>query len=358
MRTSDQALGRAPTLPTSHPNDLLPAYKVSTRDMPQSLQFEAWRDLAGAIADVELLGDRDVRFVAEQTAWDLGGVVLTHTAVPALRFRRTLRQVRSDGFDHWVLSALRSGSSRTLTAGHLVTAAAGQLNIRSLGRASEGDTAGMQAVHLFVPRDLCRDAAVVLDDPANAAVQSGLGRLLADHLFSFERRLPELTAGELPGLVQSIRAMLLVCIAPSAERMWDAHETIEATMLERARQLVQARLYSPTLGTAELCRELGVSRSGLYRMFEPLGGVVHYIRTRRLMDAHAALANASDQRPIVEIAAERGFLEAAEFSRAFKREFGYRPTDARGHSNVLPMHPPARDRDREDNLASLLRRLQ
>jgi AraC-like DNA-binding protein len=92
-------------------------------------------------------------------------------------------------------------------------------------------------------------------------------------------------------------------------------------------------------------------------MFEPLGGVVHYIRRRRLLDAHTALANPEDTRPIVDIAAERGFVDAAEFSRAFRREFGYRPSDARNHSNVWPLRRP-RHGVAATNLPELLRRLQ
>ena len=103
----------------------------------------------------------------------------------------------------------------------------------------------------------------------------------------------------------------------------------------------------------ELCRDLAVSRSRLYRLFEPLGGVVHYIRHRRLLDAHAALADVEDRRPIVAIAAERGFIDPAEFSRAFKREFGYRPSDARASIQSLPF----RRRSTGGTLAELLHNL-
>ena len=115
-----------------------------------------------------------------------------------------------------------------------------------------------------------------------------------------------------------------------------AVQPAQASMLEKARRMVHQRLGWPTLGVDELCRDLAVSRSRLYRLFEPLGGVVHYIRQRRLLDAHTALADVDDRRPIVAIAAERGFIDPAEFSRAFKREFGYRPSDARASLQALP----------------------
>jgi AraC-like DNA-binding protein len=105
--------------------------------------------------------------------------------------------------------------------------------------------------------------------------------------------------------------------------------------------MVQNNLLSPSLGVDEICRELGISRSRLYRLFEDLGGVVHYIRSRRLLDAHRVLSGGMDRRPIVNIAAERDFLDPADFSRAFKREFGYSPKEARLRTRPPTQHQSA-----------------
>jgi AraC-like DNA-binding protein len=101
-------------------------------------------------------------------------------------------------------------------------------------------------------------------------------------------------------------------------------------------------LFDSTLGAETLRRELGVSRSRLYRLFEPFGGVMHYIQHRRLLDAHLALADPNDQRRIIEIAEQRCFNDGTEFSRAFRREFGCSPTDVRsGQRAGLPYKPAA-----------------
>ena len=114
------------------------------------------------------------------------------------------------------------------------------------------------------------------------------------------------------------------------------HDPIATVLIERARRFAQANLFDRDLGSPMMQRELGLSRARLYRLFEPFGGVSHYIQHRRLLDAHAALADANDQRRIVDIAEERGFNDGAEFSRAFKRAFGYSPSEVRAGARGAP----------------------
>jgi AraC-like DNA-binding protein len=78
-----------------------------------------------------------------------------------------------------------------------------------------------------------------------------------------------------------------------------------------------------------ICRALGVSRTRLYQLFEANGGVLNYVRKRRLLLAYADLSNSADHRPISEIAEVAGFEVAANFTRAFIHEFGLGPREIR-----------------------------
>jgi len=72
-----------------------------------------------------------------------------------------------------------------------------------------------------------------------------------------------------------------------------------------------------------------MSRSNLYRLFEDGGGVARYIRRERLLEARAVLSNPATARPVAAVAEDLCFADASSFSRAFKREFGYTPSEAR-----------------------------
>lgn len=74
---------------------------------------------------------------------------------------------------------------------------------------------------------------------------------------------------------------------------------------------------------------LGISRSALYRLFEPHGGVSAFIQGRRLDRIHALLAAPKEHRKLSEIAYQHGFASDAHFSTAFRQRFGYSPREAR-----------------------------
>jgi AraC-like DNA-binding protein len=89
-----------------------------------------------------------------------------------------------------------------------------------------------------------------------------------------------------------------------------------------------------------LCRHFGLSRSQLYRLFEPLGGVVHYVQQRRLLQAFHTLVNPASRRlRVSEVAARVGFASNAHFSRAFRLAFGVSPSDARAMALATSASP-------------------
>lgn len=89
---------------------------------------------------------------------------------------------------------------------------------------------------------------------------------------------------------------------------------------------------APDFGPERLARLLAMSRSKLYRLFESTGGVAHFINRERLREAHRRLCSHRDAPSIHIIGNEVGFVDHSTFSRAFRREFGHSPSEARERS--------------------------
>ncbi len=302
----------------------------------------------------------DGGFTAEIKAWDLGRIALTRSNIPAGAFHRDALHIRNSSLDHWCFTAVKTGAIYTFGSDWARVVDPGSLFVKSLHMPVEGTMVATTCLSIFVPRDFCRERVAAIDAADETVLASGLGRLLASYLVNLDRQLRWLGSDEIPSVLAATRAMIDACIAPTPDRIAAALTPINATLLERAREIVQANLMSPALGVDLICRELGTSRSRLYRLFEELGGVVHYIRSRRLLDAHRVLSAGTDNRPIVEIAAERDFHDPGDFSRAFKREFGYSPREARLQQNRSPaQHAPIAPAgpEHEGSFAELLRRL-
>ena len=165
---------------------------------------------------------------------------------------------------------------------------------------------------------------------ANSILATPRARMLADYLLSLEREVAASTSGDVTADAQATTAMIATCLSPSPDRIKEEAET-PGLWLNRTRagRYIEKHLGNPALTPARICREVGVSRSVLYRVFEAAGGVMQYIRRARLHAAHKLLTDDKDTRRVGEIAVAVGFTDASDFSRAFSREFGYSPSDAR-----------------------------
>ncbi|WP_438751615.1 helix-turn-helix transcriptional regulator [Pararhizobium sp. O133] len=339
----------------------LPSFELSTETLERSDRFAAWHNSFAPILELNEVDGTPVEFHGRQKLWDLGNLVFAEIGTDAMGFTSLPGHARREPHDHWAITLLQSGKSRTDFQRGTFAGGPGEVQIHPLGCPFAGEISKSQLLTLFVPHDFCHETAVALGAAEFSKLGTGMGRLFSDYLVGVANRLPMLTEADLPGLVAATRAMILACVSPSPDNIDSAEEPITRTLLERARKIVKAKLLDPKLGVESVRRELGVSRTRLYNLFEPFGGVRHYIQHRRLLDAHSALADSDDQRLILRIAEAHGFSDGAEFSRAFKREFGYSPSQARkGGQNVIPL-PRDRSLDdcaAEERLGALLRRLQ
>ena len=337
----------------------LPSFEFSTAGLPRPDQFRAWHNSFAPMLELTETDPKTANFTGRQRLWDLGSLVLAQISTDSLAFSSLPGHIRRDPVDHWTMTILLSGQVRTDAARRAFTAGPGEVQIHSLGRPFTGVVDKSEMLMLFVPRDFSLETAAMLGSAEFSTLGTGMGRLFSDYLIDVANRLPMLNQADLPGLAAATRAMILACVSPSADHREAAKGPIATALLEKARQLVNSRLLDPKLGSEVVRRELGISRTRLYNLFEPFGGVMHYIQHRRLLNAYAALTDPNDRRLIFQIAEERGFSDGAEFGRAFKRTFGYSPSDVRNRGGGgIPVRPDLEDCPSEERLGVLLRRLQ
>ena len=201
--------------------------------------------------------------------------------------------------------------------------------VLSLGDFSANQRDLDSRLQLNIARDKFGAIAPALDAARGRAVSTPLGGMLAEYIRLLERQLPSLTDEDAHNLPQAVAAMVAACVAPSADRMTTAHGLMSTTLKDKARRCILRNLRSHNLGPNMLCRELGMSRSSVYRLLEAEGGVARYIQRHRLAESFAQLSDPSNTKPIFAIAGELGMLDLSSFSRAFRQQFGISPTDVR-----------------------------
>ncbi|WP_182552078.1 helix-turn-helix domain-containing protein [Phyllobacterium myrsinacearum] len=305
--------------------------QFSTRDLSPRDQFAAWQAYLAPLIDIALPDafSSDAGFPADHTAWNLGNMLVVQQSSPSHSYTRSPLKLRSNLIDHWHLVLLRSGQTWTEVDGHVFEGMPGRLELRSLGHPFRGRTTDTRSTSFYLPRELFSETAVAKEIKNGTILSGNYTNLLIEYIDSIDAKLSSLTAADLPQVVQTTRDMIVTCLSSMAQYADVAEPQGTLALMERVRRFVQRNLSSPNLTPDTLCRELGISRTRLYQLLEPSGGVLHYIQKRRLLSAHVALSNTGNRQHIVEIAAVVGYTSAAHFSRAFSKEFGYSPRAAR-----------------------------
>jgi len=101
----------------------------------------------------------------------------------------------------------------------------------------------------------------------------------------------------------------------------------EDQFFKKLNEIVQQNLGDEFFNIQVLCEEMAMSKSQLYRKFSALTNqsAAKYIRTSRMKKAKELLQTTSMN--VTEVGYEVGMKSGSVFSRLFKEEFGYNPSD-------------------------------
>ncbi|MCP8938237.1 helix-turn-helix transcriptional regulator [Alsobacter sp. SYSU M60028] len=334
---------------TASPSELIVrSILFSTDDFARADRLDAWNAAFGTLNEITLPEHPGVEPRVRCENWMLGaGMVLSETRVGWANFQRDVHRRRRDHIDHWVLRVIRRGKGRLRHPGFEVTTGPGDLVLFSASDTWSADWRDVEWVSLCFPRDFDLRLTSGLDSLPRGLQQGTGAALLADLMLLLPARAAAAPPEELPCLAAIVQSAISSCLLAGR----DTHVQISAASAtafakERVRRAILRDIASSRLTPARLAFAAGLSRSALYRLFEPEGGVARYVRNIRLSLAHAALQDpASSHKTIAMIAEEHGFPDPPEFSRAFRAQFRITPSEVRKTGQVsVPRtehpHPP------------------
>ncbi len=337
---------------------------VSTSGLPARHQFEAWRDICVPYLDMGRPRDFDASgFEARGTALPFGSFMHYHAILQPYDYSRSQARIRRDSLDHWIIAICRRGTQRQRSGDVEITFRPGIPYVLTMAHAFETRREGavIEWDSLFVARDAVPELEPMLSAALYAPLDGPMGRLLASFLGTLQEVSQDLKASDLPHLDAVAKSMLAAALDGGRDRAEAQRPQMEHLQLARIKRLIRSNLASATLGPARLCALGGVSRSALYRLFEPLGGVARYIQRERLLAAYRALTDPADRRGIAQMAEAVGFFEPSSFSRAFRAEFGVAPRELRAAAlagdPAPPVSPFLAAGQGAPNVSQILRRL-
>ena len=317
----------------SDPHQPLARTNFSTRSVPPEERHDFYRREVLVALDAR---DPEPGFSANITSLRLGPHAFYVTETGGHTMFRTPEMIAADGHDSYIVQFNIAGSHTGDFDGVPFAAGPGEVGICDLSRPMLLHSTSVKVLSTFLPR---AEVEAVAPDIAlhGMVLDANRAGLLIEHLTAVTRWFPQLLPETLPGITQATIALLGACLAMEAGRA--DFGVRESPLLTRARAYVEHNLLEPSLNPARISEALGVSRSTLYRLFEPLGGVTAYIWERRLHLARAALLDPKRARRISEIAFQCGFSSEAHFSRSFRKAFNLRPSDLRSLQPSLGEEP-------------------
>ncbi|MCU0944319.1 MAG: helix-turn-helix domain-containing protein [Rubritepida sp.] len=301
-------------------------HRFSTEALPAHAQFEAWRQHNCAWTDVAAPEDPRQGFLGTHATWHFGPFALVRSAAEGAAGRRDARRARRDQLDHLAIQVWHGGEASGRSADSEYRIREGDPHLFSLAVPGDWRRSRSEWSTLFIARDALPGVARHFDAARGRALGSPLGRLLGAHIGALSREAPAMSAMEAARAAEATIALVRAAVSGLAEELAAERQPVAAALRAQVLALIRTHLASSRLDPARLCRLTGMSRTALYRLFEPGGGVAHTILNERLRAAGKALADPLDRRAIGQIAEACGMPDPSVFSRAFRREFGVSPS--------------------------------
>jgi AraC-like DNA-binding protein len=300
-------------------------------------------------------------FNAHLESYLLDDILLSRLITGAQKIQRTSARIARDSIDHYAVNFFLGGSVE-LQKPVALRYGAGNLICFDNAETLACESPGFDVITATIPR---RRLAPLLTRPdaVHASMidpQSGIGVLLASFVQTLFVAAPGLTRAEASTAASSLLDLLAVALNGPTLRSGDLPAMVEGAELLRVQMFIKEHLALPDLGPEKIAAATGHSRSRLYRIFAPTGGIAEYIREQRLRRCLAELLSVQHlHRQISEIAYSWGFTNPTHFTTAFKQRFGRTPSEAReavasiGTRAQAKLDPRVGDRIYEEWLAGI-----
>lgn len=262
--------------------------------------------------------------------YPIADLVAQRSLISTQRLQRDRRRV-DVGPDHYMVQLYRSGRFQGHVAGKPVSASAGTVTFIGRRHLLDGVLDRADVIGIAVP---CTRLHGLPLEKHGLLFDAARSRILAAHISEIYRHLPTTRADEAPGLADAFVAFLHRLLdASQAADVLEGQE-LDGGLMALARTIVQANLSRPDFSPEFLAQQMHVSRATLYRLFEPEGGVMHFVQGERLKAVRDALADPLETRTISRLAEVFAFRSIAHFSRSFRSRYGIPPQAWRSERRV------------------------
>lgn len=300
-----------------------------------ALLAQSWCRHLAPVFEAELASDADLAAPIALTTYHFGEALIGSVTAPAQRLERSARTIARQGVDHILIQFYTAGQGRVGAARRETEVKASQLVVFDLAQPIVSEAGPVSATNVMLPRKLLGDQITTIENLHGQALDyrsAPVRNLSYTYLSGLVASATSAESHQLRYLSSAAADLCAACFQPDAN---------QAPALDRLNkvaicQFIEQELASESLGIDALIIRFGLSRATLYRLFEEEDGVASHIRERRLLRAMKLLGAEGGRPRISSVAYATGFSDEKTFSRAFRRRFGFLPSEALAEWPVAP----------------------
>ena len=308
----------------------LPYFHQTTSGLPPGEAFERWRSLCAPMYDVGPATPSAPLPFGNNITYQIGDLVTQRSQLSTQRVERDRRRVDA-GPDHYMVQLYRAGRFQGHVGGRSLSATRGTVTFVGRRQLLDGTPDRADIIGIAVP---CTRLHGLPFEKHGLLFDAVRNRLLAARLRDIYRRLPTTRADAAPALADELVTFLRRLLDPS-----QASDVLEGCELDGglralAGAIVQENLSRRDLSPEFIAGQMQLSRASLYRLFEPEGGVMHFVQGERLKAVRDALADPMEMRTLSRLAEVFAFSSLSQLSRSFRHRYGVPPQAWRGERKV------------------------
>jgi AraC-like DNA-binding protein len=315
--------------------------RITTQGVDQAARSRHWHDtISRTYFPLDLTFRRPEAFDGELTSWQLGTVSLSRLTSDALLYRRLPRHLSAQGPEEFLVTVPAKSEVRFSQCGKDVRANPGAFIIE---RSHEPyDFSHAEAADLWVMklsfemlggRVRAPDRFCSLEFDAT----NGASGLFVDMLHLVPGRYDTMTEETRTTVGRQLVDLLALALQSDERVLTSGMSSVRAAHLARIEAFVHRHIDDPELGPEGVAAGCGISVRYLHELLRDTNTTLgQWIRDRRLQAAHEDLTDPANARSIGEIAYARGFADQAQFSRAFRAQFGLTPKELRAQHRRMP----------------------
>lgn len=347
---------------TSNTPSKVPTVHFDTEHFEPGRRYDAWQDNLGVLFDMsgpdgETKG-KDFRATID--ACDLGGVVFGITRAQTQLFQRDMRRIARDDMDHILVQVFIEGGG--IASGDQKIEA-GDMLVIDLDQPHQMLNTDFANLTMVLPRELIpglSDLLAPLHGKRLGAEMPMVG-FMSDHLQALWRHVPDMEIDEAGGALQGTIGLMENWLSRQRPLSDEDAPLVSAAVGKSVCRYIDLNLAEP-MSPESLSKEFNVSRSQIYRIFAPYGGVARYIQERRLRRSMRMLTQPLfAMMSIGAIGFACGFTSESGFSRAFRNHYGMSPSEARAAALAELQHSAAEaapDERRVQEFAAWIKKLR